>query len=212
MKDIAIVGSGGLGKETAVLLHQINQHELSWNVIGFYDDGSAAGQKVAGHLVLGNVDDLNKVNHPLYVIMAIGDPMIKKQVVGRIKNPHVKFPVLIHPSANIGLNVQVGEGTMITAGCRLTVDIEIKKHVLLNLNTTVGHDVVVGGFCSVMPGVHLSGNVTIGECVLIGTGASVLQKMSIGGNVVIGAGAVVNKSVKENVTVAGVPARSIFKK
>lgn len=212
MKDIAIVGSGGLGKEIAVLLHQINQHELSWNVIGFYDDGNTAVQKVAEYLVLGKVDDLNNVDYPLHVVVAIGDPAIKKSVVERIKNTRIKFPVLIHPSATIGLNVRMGEGSVITAGCRLTVDIKIKKHVLLNLNTTVGHDVVVGDFCSVMPGVHLSGHVSIGESVLIGTGTSILQKTEVGDGAIIGAGAVVNKSVKAGITVAGVPARSIFKK
>ena len=63
-----------------------------------------------------------------------------------------------------------------------------------------------------MPGVHLSGNVTVGESVLIGTGASILQHVNIGDDAIVGAGAVVNRSVKEGITVAGVPARSIFKK
>lgn len=212
MKDIAIIGSGGLGKETVVLLHQINAKELEWNVVGFYDDGKQRGEKIAGHLVLGKIEELNAIDYPLCVIIAIGDPAIKRQVAQRLNNKHLKFPALIHPSAMIGLDIQLGEGSMVTAGCRLTVDIEIGKHVLLNLNTTVGHDVVVGDFSSIMPGVHLSGSVTIGESVLIGTGASILQHVHIGNQAVVGAGAVVNKPVKDGVTVAGVPARSIFKK
>ncbi|HEU5290303.1 MAG TPA: acetyltransferase [Cyclobacteriaceae bacterium] len=212
MKDIAIVGSGGLGKETAVLVHQINEQELTWNLTGFYDDGMQAGQKVAGHLVLGKIEELNKVDYPLYVVVAIGDPIVKKRIVQRIQNAQIKFPVLVHPSAVIGLNIQVGEGSIITAGCRLTVDIKIERHVLLNLNTTVGHDVVINNFSSIMPGVHLSGHVKVGESVLIGTGASVLQQVSIEDHAILGAGAVVNRSVKEGITVAGVPARSIFKK
>jgi NADH/NAD ratio-sensing transcriptional regulator Rex len=58
LKDIAIVGAGGLGKEIAVLIHQINQEELTWNVIGFYDDAVPIGNKVAGHLVLGKISEL----------------------------------------------------------------------------------------------------------------------------------------------------------
>ncbi len=212
LKDIAIVGGGGLGKETAVLIHQINQEELTWNVVGFYDDAMSVGQKVAGHLVLGKVDELNRIDYALHVVVAIGDPVIKKQVVQLLSNLRLHFPMLLHPSAIVGLNVKVGEGSMITAGCRLTVDIEIGKHVLLNLNTTIGHDVAVGNFSSVMPGVHLSGSVKIGESVLIGTGASILQHVHIGDHAIVGAGAVVNKSVRESITVAGVPARSIFKK
>ncbi len=212
MKDIAIVGSGGLGKETAVLLHQINEKELEWNIVGFYDDGKQRGQKVANYLVQGTVDELNRIDYPLHVIIAIGDPLIKKQVVQRIQNRNITFPSLIHPSANVGLQVDIGEGSVIAAGCRLTIDIEIGKHVLLNLNTTVGHDVEVGNFSSIMPGVHLSGYVKVGESVLIGTGASLLQYVHVGDHATVGAGAVVNKPVKESITVAGVPARSIFKK
>jgi len=212
IKDIAIVGAGGLGKETAVLIHQINQQSLTWNVVGFYDDAMPAGQKVAGHLVLGKVDELNRIGYPLHVVVAIGNPTVKKKVVQHLLNRLLHFPTLIHPSSIVGLSVQLGEGTMVAAGCKLTVDIEIGKHVLLNLNTTIGHDVLVGDFSSVMPGVHLSGNVKAGESVLIGTGASVLQHVYIADQAVIGAGAVVNRSVKEGITVAGVPARSIFKK
>jgi len=212
IRDIAIVGGGGLGKETAVLIHQINEQKKTWNLVGFFDDGLKTSEHVLSYPLLGGLKELNQLDRSIHAIVAIGDPSIRKQVVQRITNPRILFPVLVHPSAVIGLNVQVGEGSVVTAGCRLTVDIEIGKHVLLNLNTTVGHDVVLGNFSSVMPGVHLSGYVKVGESVLIGTGASLLQHVHIGSNSIVGAGAVVNRSVKDDITVAGVPARSIFKK
>lgn len=212
IRDIAIVGGGGLGKETAVLIHQINQRSLSWNVVGFYDDALSVGQKVAGHLVLGKISDLNSVHYNLQVVVAIGDPIVKRKVIEQLLNANLHFPTLIHPTSIIGLNVKVGEGSIVTAGCHVTVDVEIGKHVLLNLNATVGHDVKIGDYTSIMPGVHLSGFVKIGKSALIGTGASVLQNVDIGSQSVVGAGSVVNKSVTENLTVAGVPARSILKK
>jgi sugar O-acyltransferase (sialic acid O-acetyltransferase NeuD family) len=212
IRDIAIVGGGGLGKETAVLINQMNQQELHWNVVGFYDDALPVAQRVAGYLVLGKVSDLNTIDYPLHIVVAIGDPVVKSNVINQLTNPRLRFPSLVHPTANIGLNVNIGEGSVVTAGCHVTVDVEIGRHVLLNLNTTVGHDVHIGDYSSIMPGVHLSGYVKIGRSVLIGTGASVLQHVDIGDHAVIGAGSVVNKPIKENVTVAGVPARSILKK
>ena len=41
MKDIAIYGAGGMGRETACLIERINKAspKTIWNLIGFYDDG-----------------------------------------------------------------------------------------------------------------------------------------------------------------------------
>lgn len=38
MRDIAIYGAGGFGKEVACLLNRINEVNHQWNLIGFFDD------------------------------------------------------------------------------------------------------------------------------------------------------------------------------
>ena len=48
---------------------------------------------------------------------------------------------------------------------------------------------------------------TIGNNVIIGSGAQILGPINIGQNSRIGANSVVTKEVKENTTVAGMPAR-----
>lgn len=38
MKDIAIFGAGGFGREVACLIKRINKIKPQWNFIGFFDD------------------------------------------------------------------------------------------------------------------------------------------------------------------------------
>lgn len=211
LADIAIVGAGGLGKETVILIEQINKHTKAWNLIGFFDDNVKAGSSLLSLPVLGGINALNAYAKPLSIIIAIGDPEIKSQLANRIVNTAVTFPVLIHPTAVIGRQIEFGEGSIITAGCVLTVDIRIGKHVLVNANSTIGHDVTVGNYSSVMPGAHISGGVKVGEKVFIGTGVSVLQHVTIHESAVIGAGAVVTRSIDAGQTVVGMPARPIKK-
>jgi sugar O-acyltransferase (sialic acid O-acetyltransferase NeuD family) len=211
IQDIAIVGAGGLGKEIAVLIGQINQVQKKWNLVGFFDDGKVKESTILSIPVLGGIHELNTYKNPLDIIIAIGNPEIKAQLAARIVNPALTFPVLIHPAASIGQQVTLGAGSIITAGCVLTVDIKIGKHVLVNLNSTIGHDVIVDDYSSVMPGAHLSGAVRVGKAVFIGTGVSVLQHVHIHDNAIIGAGAVVTKTIHAAETVVGIPARLLKK-
>jgi serine acetyltransferase len=83
----------------------------------------------------------------------------------------------------------------------------VKDFVIINLNSTIGHDSRIGSFTSIMPGAHISGNVTVGDQVLIGTGAVILQNLVLADNVKVGAGAVVTKDIREIQTVVGIPAK-----
>lgn len=210
MKNIAIFGAGGFGREVAWLIEQINKHEKIWNLIGFFDDGVAPGSEVYGFNVLGGLEALNIFREELNIVFAIADPKAKKKIVTKVINQNIKFPVLMHPNVLIGdKDVNVGEGSIITAGNIITVNIQIGKHVILNLSNTVGHDTVIGNYCSFMPSVNISGEVSIGECVYVGTGAKIINQLEIGANSIIGAGAVVAKTIPENCTAVGVPAKPI---
>jgi serine acetyltransferase len=101
----------------------------------------------------------------------------------------------------------MGEGTIVTAGNHMTTGISLGRFVIVNLACTLGHDVTIRDFSTIMPGSNISGYVSIGEGTLIGTGAKVLQHLVIGNNSKIGAGAVVTRNVGDNIVAVGVPAR-----
>lgn len=194
------------------MIAQINRREPSWHLEGFYDDGVSKGSMVDGLPVLGGMDDLNQRKDSLSLAIAIADPQVRKSIADRIKNENVHFPVLIHPEAIPGgEDNYFGRGTVITAGCILTTGIVTGEFTIINLLSTIGHDVKLGSFTIVMPGCNISGNVQIGECSLIGTGAKVLQNLTLGKNCTVGAGAVVTKDFGDDVTVVGIPARKVNK-
>ena len=127
----------------------------------------------------------------------------------RIVNQNIAFPVLIQPDIRIQpfQNIIIGKGSVVCAGNLFTTNITIGEFVIINLACTVGHDVVMEDFCSVMPGVNISGKVKLCRNTYVGTGAKLINYIDIGENCTIGAGAVVTGSFERNSVIAGVPAR-----
>ena len=207
MKKLAVYGAGGLGRETALLIEQINHARPSFKMVGFFDDGMAVGTVVDKWKVLGGLQQLNESVTAFDVILAIADTSVRKSVVQKIISPKVNFPTLIHPTCIQGdERNHFGKGCILTAGVILTTGIHLGDFVIVNLSTTIGHDVVLGKFSTVMPGCNISGNVRIGEGCLIGTGAKILQNLSIGKQCNVGAGAVVTHNFPDGKTIIGIPA------
>jgi sugar O-acyltransferase (sialic acid O-acetyltransferase NeuD family) len=191
MKNIAIYGAGGFGKEVRGMLD--SQRDL-YSFAGYFDDYKKNSSMVVDEIF----DD---------VLISIADPAIRLKIVDAWSKKIVPFSSLLSPDINIHPSVSVGKGSIICSGVKFTVDISVGRFVIINLNSTIGHDVVVGDFCSLMPSVNISGNVTLGQGVFVGTGATILQGISVGNNAIIGAGALILNDVPEGQTVIGVPAK-----
>ena len=210
MKKIAIIGAGGFGREVKMLIDQINAVSPKYIFIGYYDDGKEKGNLINGFPVLGKVSELNTISEAISVVLALGNPAHKKNVITLIQNQNITFETLIHPSVLIGDDaVSIGKGSIICAGSILTCNISIKDFVTINLACTIGHDSVLENYTSLMPTVNVSGEVILEEAVYVGTGAKIINQVSVGKNTTIGAGAVVSKSLPENCTAVGIPAKPI---
>jgi sugar O-acyltransferase (sialic acid O-acetyltransferase NeuD family) len=207
LKPIYLYGAGGLGREIQALLKSLPE----WKIAGFLDD-NLKGQIIHETVVFPIDKLLNEPEESRNVVVAIGNPVVKAALVQKLmKIPGIKFPTLIHPAAKLldRESIELGKGCVISAGVCITCSVKVHDHVLINLNATVGHDVIIGSYCSIMPGVNLAGSVRVDDQVLIGSGATIINNLHVARGAKIGAGAVVIKDVPEKSTAVGVPARII---
>ena len=212
MKDkLIIVGAGGFGREVAWLVERINCSKATWELLGFLDDNTNLQQHVInGYPVLGMVDDAIQYPEASFVC-AIGAAKVRQKVVSRLTaiNPNIKFGTLVDPSVVMSAYNQIGDGTIICAQTILTVNIRIGRHVIVNLDCTIGHHVVLEDFVTVYPSANISGDVRVGECCELGTGMQILQGKTIGSHSIVGIGSVVVWDIPEDCVAVGNPARPV---
>lgn len=174
MKKIAIIGSGGLGRELLGIIESINEINKKWDFVGFYDD-NLSNELINGYKVIGDINSLNFIKEDLALVIGIGNPKIKEKIRNRIKNKRISFPNIIHPSVIIYSNetVKLKEGIVIGANSVLTVNIEIENFVYINTASVISHDTKIGEYTMIMPTVSISTGVTIGKKVYISNGVKI---------------------------------------
>lgn len=206
-KDILIIGASGFGREVAWLIEELEE----WNIKGFIDDNeNLRGKTINEYEVLGNCDDLMQFTSPINVVIAIGNPKIRKQIYQKLsKNPNILYPNIIANDVRISNTNRLGIGNIICTHTILTTNITIGNFNHINLSCTLGHDAILKDYVTVYPGVNISGNVVIGSLAELGTGSKIIQGITISGEIIVGAGGVVVKDLINKGTYVGIPVKKI---
>jgi sugar O-acyltransferase (sialic acid O-acetyltransferase NeuD family) len=213
MKDLAIYGAGGFGKEVACLISLINRVKPKWHLIGFFDDGKAKGEKNEFGIILGGIDDLNAYDKPLAIVISIGIPSTVENLVAKIHNANVNFPNIIAPDLFFldEPSVSMGKGNLIMVQSLISYNVKIGDFNLFNCGVSLGHEVSMGSYNSMMSYVKISGDVNIGSTNFFGTCSVVLQGIQIGNYTTIGTNSVIMRKTKDYTTYLGNPASEILK-
>ena len=210
MKDLIIVGTGGVGRETAQIVEEINKVKKEWNILGFIDDNKDFIDKlINGHRVIGNRVYLNYFEREVYVVIAIANYSVKKELVKFLTNKNIKYATIIHPSVKINGTVKIGEGSIVYPGVIMTVNINVGNHVIISPKCGIGHDTIIEDYVTLLWNVNVSGNEQIREGATLGSGSTIIQGLEIGKGSFVGAGSVVIRDIEENKTAVGVPSRYI---
>ena len=154
----------------------------------------ASGTKLSILLLYPGVHAIinHRIAHFFYVI--------KLKFIAKLISNISRFftGIEIHPNAKIGKRVFIDHGS----------------------GVVIGETAEVGDDCIIYHGATLGGtgkekgkrHPTLGNNVMVGSGAKVLGNIYIGNNCKIGANSVVLKSVPDNCTVVGIPAKVVENK
>lgn len=211
MRKLFIYGSGGFAREVAWLAE-----EAGFEIMGFIDDNPDKIGSLINGIEVFSLEEARFYVSEASLIIAVGSPQTREKLYFKASNVGFSFATLVHPRVEKSKFIEMGEGTVIAAGSILTTNISLGKHVQINLDCTIGHDVVMEDFATLAPGVHVSGWVRIGKRAYIGTGAVIIngkegEPIVIGDDATVGAGAVVTREVPPGTTVVGVPAKPLQK-
>lgn len=152
---------------------------------------------------LFDIKDIDSKKHK--VIIAIGDPSYRIEIVNKLPND-IKYWNYISKYAIItDTLVNFGYGNIICAGSIITTNVSIGNHVYINTNSKIAHDCEISDFVTISPGTNISGNVKINSNVYIGSNSAIKEKTSICSNVVLGLNTGVVRDITEEGVYVGTP-------
>lgn len=209
MKKLLIIGARGWGREVYDIAKACMNAGASFTMKGFLDDKADALNGFRNYPpIIGPVETYEIKKDDIF-ICALGDVKFKKQYADIIQAKGGEFISLVHPTAIIGTNAQIGKGCVVGAYANLSSDTTIGDFVTISIRAGMGHDSTIGNYSHIGGNCCISGFVTIGEFVTMHPGCMMVPHRRIGDNAIIGTGSVVLSNVKANTTVFGNPAKKI---
>ncbi len=212
MKDLIIVGAGGLGREVLELALTIKKTypDTPWDIKGFITDipGDFNEKDTGKYDIIGNIKDHVVEENNVYVF-AIGDIPFKKKATSELIDKGAEFINLIHPKAGISRFADLGTGNIFQCYSTASANVKIGNFNMINAFSTIGHDAVIGDYCTISSHCDITGYTSLGDGVFMGSHAVICPHAKVGDNARIGAGSIVLEKVKDNTTVFGNPAKRI---
>lgn len=197
-KKLVIIGASGHGKVVADIALK-----NGYKIVGFLDDDDSI-KEICGFPVLGKISKIHEYERVCEFIIAIGNNVIRERISEQYD---VNWATLIHPTAVIGMQCEIGSGTVVMANAIVNPCATIGKHCIINTGALVEHDNVLDDYVHISPNASVAGTVHIGKRTHIGVGACVKNNLCISADAMIGAGAAVVKDIPTSGVYVGIPAR-----
>lgn len=217
MKKIWILGDGGFAPEALYWTKQTldcggEPYSIKGFITGIITDApsvlSRLSSEFASTCVVKTIKEFKPSDEDFFVC-GIGHSYIKSREIPPLLQREFRFLTIIHPTAFISANVQIGEGSLICPRVFIAPNVCVDTFSMLNLSSVLEHDSSLGAFSTLSPLSGAMGFSRIGDRTFIGASAIINPGITIGNDCIVGSGSVVVKNVPDTSTVAGNPARPI---
>jgi sugar O-acyltransferase (sialic acid O-acetyltransferase NeuD family) len=211
---ILIIGAGGAGTDALCVAQRMLAAGTATfaGVHGFADDNPAlAGTAFDGIPVLGTVAQVvaafgggDRLFH-----CAVGGNQPRQKLALLLEAQGWQAVSLIDPSAIVAASARIGAGTFVGALSFVAPQACVGRHVIVNINASIGHHSQCGDFVQICPGARISGYASLGEGVLVGSNGVVAPGVTVGEWATVGAASLAVRDVAARTLAVGVPARRL---
>jgi sugar O-acyltransferase (sialic acid O-acetyltransferase NeuD family) len=209
MKHLIIIGAGGMGRTMYDMAKESHGYGMTYDIRGFIDDNISALDNFANYPpIIAPIQGYQPKEDEIF-ICSIGGAS-RRKCIEEILSKGGQFLTMIHSTARIGTNVEIGEGTIIGAFTTIGADAKVGKYNLIQSYSVIGHDSIIGDWNRIDTHVTLVGGTTVHNEVNIHTSAMISHNVTIEDNSRVAACSFVIRRVKAGTTVMGNPAKKLM--
>lgn len=136
MSKLLILGAGQYGAVAKEIAESIGIYDA----ISFLDDNSPAA--------IGRINDYSKyLDEYDMAIVAIGNSVIRAELIEKLETAGYAIPVLIHPRAYVSPSAVIDKGTIVEPMAIIHTDVKVGAGCIISAGTIINHNAVVGNVC-----------------------------------------------------------------
>lgn len=209
MNNLIIIGAGGMGRTMYDMARESIGYGTDYIIKGFIDDNIHALDNFKGYpSIIGYINNYQPQADDVFICSIGGE--LRKDCISSILERGGNFIPLIHNTARVGTNVELGKGNMIGAFTTIAADAKIGDYNFIQSYTIIGHDVKIGDWNRIDSHVMCIGGIRIGNHNMIHTSAVINHNVVVGDDAHIGACSFVTRNVESGTSVFGNPARRLM--
>ena len=189
---ILLIGGGGHCRACIDVVEQEGHFEIA----GIVDNSvEELGDHLFGYAVVGTDDDLpalrNEYEYAFVTIGQIKSTAVRVRMVQRLKQLGFELPTFISPTAYVSKHAWIGEGSVVMHGAVVNAGASVGAHCILNSQSLVEHDAIVGDHVHISTGARINGGSSVGAQSFVGSGAVLIQGIKLSGHTFVRAGSLV---------------------